>query len=70
MCHRKRAIFPTRATANKTPTQEHRKTTITQKTAFLSQLTVAIPPHPSFYLSVLQWSPYFDFCPKWEVGHL
>lgn len=33
------------------------KTTITQTTAFLSELTA----HPSLYLSLLQWSLYFMF---------
>lgn len=49
-------------------TQDTQKTTITRKTAFLSQpVLILLHTHP---LSHYYNGPLIFICPKWEVGHL
>lgn len=64
MCSKKGGnTSPLDSQQTRLPNRNTQKTTITQKTAFLSQLTVTTLPHLSFYLDVFQWSPYFYFFP-------
>lgn len=71
MCSKKRGHTPPLdSQQTRLPNRNTQKTTITLKTAFLSQLTVNTP-HTYPFTPVYYNGPLtFIFCPKWEVGHL